>query len=99
MSTYAELMNVKNPVIGLPIYFEYVSKYRRVLLVKDGSSWIMKVSFHGDAKHIKSYKHTWGYKQDAYADAKSTVAFRDILMGASFTVKEAIGKTIIDKGF
>lgn len=98
MQTYNELMNVKNPNNGLPIYFEYVSKYRRILVVLDGSTWTIKVSFKGDARHIKPFEKTYGDKSIAIAWAKQIASNRDILMGSSFTVKEAIGKTLIDRG-
>ena len=97
MQTYNELMNVKNPNNGLPIYFEYVSKYRRILVVLDGSTWTIKVSFKGDARHIKSFEKIYGDKSIAFAWAKQIASNRDIFMGSSFIVKEAIGQTLIDR--
>jgi hypothetical protein len=56
MQTYQELMNVrKGPATGAELFYEYVSMYRRVIMVKDGSGWEMRVSYHGFAKELKSW--------------------------------------------
>lgn len=80
------------------LYFEYVSTYRRITLSKENTTWVLKVEFLNSAEHIPSFEKTYGDYADAYAWAKSYVENREILMNI-LTVREAVGKVLVDKPF
>jgi hypothetical protein len=95
MQTYRELVQVKNPSIGLPIYFEYVSAYRRIVVVLDDSTWTIKCSFKGMAADLKPFEKTYGDKEVALAWAKAMAQNREVILSHTLTVREAKGKYCI----
>ena len=97
MQTWNELKAAKSPVNGLPIYFEYVSKYRRVLVLNDGNTWVLRVSYKADAKNIPSWEKTYGDKSVCFAWANVQVENRNIVVSPAFTIIEAKGKTLINR--
>lgn len=96
MDTYKELIAIRKPSSGLPIYFEYVSKYRRVLIVKDQNTWILRVSYKGTAAHIKTWQKTYADQSVCKAWAMVQANNTEILISPMLTIREAIGKVIID---
>lgn len=97
MQTWNELNAMKLPVSGLPIYFEYVSKYRRVLVLKDGNTWMLRVCYKADAKNIPSWGKTYGDKDVCFAWANTQVENRNIIVSTAFTIVEATGKILINR--
>lgn len=98
MQTYNELVNArkKNHVRSAELFYEYVSPYRRVVMVLDGSTWELRVTYHGFAKELKGWFKTYGDKSICAAWTKVQVANRDIRMGC-LTIKEAPGEVIINR--
>lgn len=97
METYNELLQVRNePAKSAELFYEYVSPYRRVVMVKDGSGWEMRVSYHGFAKEIKSWAKRYGDKDMCAAWTKVHVGDRNIRLGI-LTIKEAPGRVIINR--
>lgn len=80
------------PTMGLPIYFEYVSKYRRVVVVGVGAGFELRVTYKGIP--VPAWSKNYGYKGDALGWAKVQSENRDILFGC-LTIKEPLGKRII----
>jgi hypothetical protein len=97
MQTYNEIVEArKQPVRAAELFYEYVSEYRRVVMVLDGSTWELRVTYHGFAKELKGWFKTYGDKDVCAAWTKTQVANRDIRMGI-LTIKEAPGKVIINR--
>jgi hypothetical protein len=97
MQTYNELMNAKKqPARSAELFYEYVSPYRRVVMVLDGSTWELRVTYHGFAKELKGCVKTYGDKSICAAWTLAQVNNRDIRMGC-LTIKEAPGKVIINR--
>jgi len=96
MQTWNELTALKFPINGLPIYFEYTSKYRRVLVLKDANTWILKVSYKGSAKNIPRWEKTFGDKETCFGWANVQVDNRNIIVSPAFTIVEAKGNILIN---
>lgn len=77
---------------GSPLYYEYVSKYRRVTVVGNGNGFELRVHYKG--LPIKDWSRTYGVKEDAIAWAKTQADNRELLLGA-LTIKEAPGRRLI----
>lgn len=76
---------------GNPIYFEYVSKYRRVLVVGVGRGFELRVSYKG--LPVKNWSKNYGVKEDAIAWAVVQSENREISFGC-MTIKEPTGKRL-----
>ena len=97
MQTYFEIRDSrKAPAKSAELFFEYVSVYRRVVMVKDGSGWEMRVTYHGFAKEHKPWFKRYGDKDICAAWTKVHVEDRNIRLGI-LTIKEAPGKVIINR--
>lgn len=90
-----------NVVSSRPIYYEYVSKYRRILVTSETGKncfgetvecFITEVSYKNC--DLKAWSKTWGDKQVAIGWAKVYAGNRDIVLGR-LTIKEPIGKQLI----
>ncbi len=92
MDTYKEIASVKNPVVGRRIYFEFVSKYRRVIVVADGSGFEIETSYKG--LELASWTKRYGDLAIAMAWAERISANNEILLGC-LTLREPKGKRII----
>ncbi len=78
--------------MGNQIYFEYVSKYRRIVIVGEVNGFELRVTYRGI--DIPSWSKNYGKKEDAIAWAKASSANRELVIGC-LTIKEAVGKQII----
>lgn len=97
MQTYNEIVSSrKEPVKSVELFYEYVSAYRRVTMVLDGSTWCLRVDYRGFAKELKAWEKTYGDKDVCAAWTKVQVENRNIILG-SLTIKEAPGKVIINR--
>lgn len=97
MQTYFEILDSrKAPAKSSELFYEYVSPYRRVVMVKDGYGWEMRVSYHGFAKELKSWVKRYGDKDMCAAWTKVHVENRNIELGI-LTIKEAPGKVVINR--
>ena len=76
---------------GLPISYEFVSKYRRVLVVGEGSGFELRVSYKG--LPVNPWSKRYGAKEDAIAWAKVQSSNNSIVMGI-LTIKDYGGKRI-----
>lgn len=76
------------PKNGVPLYFEYVSKYRRVTVVGIGRGFELRVNYKGIA--VKDWSRSYGDIATAMAWAKVQADNREITTG-SLTIREAIG--------
>jgi hypothetical protein len=73
------------------IYFEYVSKYRRIVVLEHGRGFEISVTYKGFAKEYnKPYSTYWGELPDAIGWAKAYVENRNIICG-NLTIIEACG--------
>lgn len=78
-----------------PIYFEYVSDYRRIVVLGEDSGFQIRTEYKGFAKEFcKTWSTYWGQKSDAIAWAKYYSQNRNIVCG-NLTIIEKIGKQII----
>jgi hypothetical protein len=97
MQIYKEIQESRKEVErSAELFYEYVSPYRRVIMVKDGSGWEIRVSYRGFAKELKSWTKRYGDKDICAAWTKAQVANRNIVLGC-LTIKEAPGKVIINR--
>jgi len=74
------------------IHLEYVSKYRRVLVLADGSGFVISVSYK--LVDVKPWENRYGTLSLAMAWANAQIKNREIYLG-SLTIIEAPGKRII----
>jgi len=94
--TYQEIKSAYLPVSNArPIYFEYVSDYRRIVVLGKESGFEIRTEYKGFAKEFcKTWSTHWGQKDHAIAWAKCYAANRNIVCG-NLTITEKIGKQII----
>ncbi|WP_431129691.1 hypothetical protein [Flagellimonas flava] len=71
-----------------PIYFEYLSKYRRIMVLGDSSGHIIEVSYKG--VDVPAWSKRYKEKEHAIAWAKQIAENRDICLGM-LTICEPIG--------
>ena len=77
------------------LYYEYNSKYRRIIVIGEGSGFVIETSYKGFAKEFnKEWSTRWGVKEHAIAWAKCYSENRNIRCG-NLTIIEEIGKQII----
>jgi len=95
-------LGVTTIVNSRPLYYEYVSKYRRIIVTSETGKncfnetvecFIIEVSYKGVG--LKTWSKTWCNKSDAIAWAKTYAENREINIGGRMTIKEAIGKQLI----
>lgn len=80
------------PSAGLALYYEFVSTYRRVIVVAEGNGFELRVSYK--RLPLNSWSKRYGTKEDAIAWAKVQSANNDILMGC-ITIKDYGGRKVI----
>lgn len=80
------------PSGGLALHYEFVSTYRRVIVVAEGNGSELRVSYK--RLPIKSWSKRYRVKEDAIAWAKVQAANNNISFGC-MTVKDYAGKQII----
>ena len=77
------------------IYYEYVSQYRRIVVLENGNGFEICVSYKDIAKeYIKSWSSCWGEIADAINWAKAYSENRNIVCGI-LTIVEKRGKQLI----
>lgn len=76
------------PKTGLRLYYEFVSKYRRVIVVEEGNGFELRVSYKG--LPLKPWSKRYGVKEDAVAWARVQAANTSIAMGC-VTLKDYNG--------
>jgi len=78
-----------------PIYYEYVSDYRRIVVLGKDYGFEIITEYKGFAKELnKTWSTHWGVKADAIAWAKCYSQNRNIICGG-LTIIEKVGKQII----
>lgn len=80
------------PFTGLALHYEFVSTYRRVIVVAEGDGFELRVSYK--RLPLESWSKRYGVKEDAVAWAEVQAANKDISFGC-MTVKDYAGKRII----
>lgn len=97
MQTYNEIVNARK-ISGksCELFYEYVSPYRRVTMVLDGTTFCLRVTYRGFFSELKAWEKTYGDKEICAAWTKAQIENRDIKIG-SLTIKEAPGKIIINR--
>jgi hypothetical protein len=77
------------------IYYEYNSKYRRIVVLENGSGFEICVSYKDIAKEYnKPWSTCWGEKKDALGWAKVYSENRNVSCGI-LTIIEKTGKQLI----
>ena len=77
------------------IYYEYISQYRRIVVLENGTGFEICVSYKDVAKEYnKTWSSCWGVKEDAIAWAKAYSENRNIVCGR-LTIIEKIGRQLI----
>jgi hypothetical protein len=95
--TYQEILRARRPepVRSRRLYFEYVSKYRRIIVVEDAGGFEIEVTYKADAKHIPSWTKRYGAVGMAIAWAEAIADNREIRINGIMTIREAPGKRLI----
>lgn len=98
MQTYKELTAIRNQSTGQAreLFFEYASKYRRVTMTLEGSTWVLRVSYKDVARELKTWEKTYGDKEICAAWTRTQVENRNIIIG-SLTIIEATGTILINR--
>jgi len=94
--TYQEIKTAYAPQGNArPIYYEYSSDYRRIVVLGKESGFEIRTEYKGMAKEYnKTWSTHWGVISDAIAWAKCYSENRRIICG-SLTIIEKIGNKII----
>lgn len=94
--TYQEILACYAPKsTARPIYYEYVSDYRRIVVLGNENGFEIRTEYKGFAKEFcKTWSTFWGQKPDAIAWAKCYSQNRNIVCG-NLTIIERVGKQII----
>lgn len=96
MQEYKELQKLRSAVTsGQAILFEYVSAYRRVVVLQTGSAYQVRTTYKGLCRELKEWSTYWGDKAVATAWAETYAANREIILSGILTIKEAPGKRLI----
>lgn len=94
--TYMEIKACYAPASnGRPIFYEYVSDYRRIVVLGNNPGFEIRTEYKGFAKEfIKTWSTHWGDKSIAIAWAKYYAQNRNIVCG-NLTIIEKVGRQII----
>lgn len=94
--TYQEIKASRAPESNArPIYYEYNSDYRRIVVLGNEPGFEIRTEYKGFAKEFnKTWSTHWGDKSIAIAWAKCYSENRYVVCG-NLTIKERIGKQII----
>ena len=77
------------------LYFEWVSQYRRIVVVEDGSGFEIRVTYKGLAADCKPWSTRWGVLSDAMGWAQFYADNKEVRINRCLTAKDFNGKRII----